>query len=530
MMTTCDYCDKPMFMNIFKCRACKYKCHRECIPKVPHSCGLSPKIIEAFRRSFELKDAMSVFPILRRLGMTSLNNVHLVQLVSPLNHVERRRSYTQSSTNIEFFYGDPSSNTLRTHYSTPSSPALMSTPFNYNPETFLQQFDLIDVPTLPTKKEKTFEKVYEKKFKSELAISNDKEKKNDININDVNKYEDISSWLDNISELERAHSQESLSFDGEIDEITYCWPRFKEDIMSQEWDIVFDELKIKSLIGKGRFSRVYRGFWHGDIAVKFYDMSFSEDEALRTFRLEFALFRTSQHDNLIGYLGTCVKSPQLGVVTNVCRGISLYTRLHIRKDRFTLAEINTIAQQICHGMKYLHSCDLIHKDLRSKNVFVEKEKIVITDYGLFNITKMCPGNSKGEPLNIPPGWLCYLAPEIIRQLKPLNLDQDEIPYSFNSDVYAFGTIWYELLCNEWPFRGQPPEAVIWQVGKGMKQSLSYLHASREVKDILMYCWSYHAKNRFDFEEIISLLERLPRKKLACSSSNPTSTLSAESMF
>lgn len=32
-----------------------------------------------------------------------------------------------------------------------------------------------------------------------------------------------------------------------------------------------------------------------------------------------------------------------------------------------------------------------------------------------------------------------------------------------SDVYAFGTVWYELLTGEWPWKDQPPEAIIWQV-------------------------------------------------------------------
>jgi len=43
-------------------------------------------------------------------------------------------------------------------------------------------------------------------------------------------------------------------------------------------------------------------------------------------------------------------------------------------------------------------------------------------------------------LNIPPGWLCYLAPEIIRRLRPLNRGQDKLPYTFDSDVYAFGLV------------------------------------------------------------------------------------------
>ena len=45
----------------------------------------------------------------------------------------------------------------------------------------------------------------------------------------------------------------------------------------------------------------------------------------------------------------------------------------------------------------------------------------------------------------------------------------------------FRTVWYELLCNDWPFRSQPCETIIWQVGRGIKQSLSSVSAPREVK-------------------------------------------------
>jgi hypothetical protein len=46
---------------------------------------------------------------------------------------------------------------------------------------------------------------------------------------------------------------------------------------------------------------------------------------------------------------------------------------------------------------------------------------------------------KGNGLNIPPGWLCYLAPEIIRSLRVRQKhDEEELPFTKASDVYAFG--------------------------------------------------------------------------------------------
>ena len=43
------------------------------------------------------------------------------------------------------------------------------------------------------------------------------------------------------------------------------------------------------------------------------------------------------------------------------------------------------------------------------------------------------------------------------------------------------TVWYEMCSGSWPFKKLIPEAIIWQVGKGVKQSLANIDVSREVK-------------------------------------------------
>ena len=75
-----------------------------------------------------------------------------------------------------------------------------------------------------------------------------------------------------------------------------------------------------------------------------------------------------------------------------------------------------------------------------------------------------------------------------------------------SDVYAFGTVWYELLTGEWPWKQQPPESIIWQVGCGMKPTLANLAASKEVKDVLMQCWVHSPDTRPGFPDIALTLE------------------------
>lgn len=68
----------------------------------------------------------------------------------------------------------------------------------------------------------------------------------------------------------------------------------------------------------------------------------------------------------------------------------------------------------------------------------------------------------------------------MKSLRPVSKHDSELPFTKASDIYAFGTVWYELLTSDWPYKGLPPEAIIWQVGSGIRQPLPTLF-SRDVK-------------------------------------------------
>lgn len=504
MMTTCDYCDKQMFIGTgLKCKECKYKCHRDCESKVPPSCGLPREFVDEFKRTVQA-DGINASPILNKPGITSPNHPG--------------QSHPHSSVNIPFQGADSSSTTSSCNSSTPSSPALPSTNTSQTPQVqpVKQQFQFPDV--LNGKGMGVTLEIHrpDKSTDSERTVS-------------VSGSGSVST--DSERTPVRVDSQDSQVSDGEPGDSR--WPR-QNSLSMREWDIPYDELNIGESIGTGRFGTVYRGNWHGDVAIKVLNMDYylDDDKTLEAFKLEVATFRKTRHENLVLFMGACMKPPRLAIVTSMSKGMTLYTHIHLRKDKFNMNKTTIIAQQISQGMGYLHARGIVHKDLKSKNIFLDNGKVVITDFGLFSVTKLCYGNGKGDGLIIPPGWLCYLAPEIVRRLRPQqNRDQEEFPFTAASDVYAFGTVWYELLCGEWPFKAQPPEAIIWQVGKGMKQTLANLQASRDVKDILMHCWSYHTENRPDFAKLLTTLEKLPRKRLARSPSHPIHlSRSAESVF
>jgi kinase suppressor of Ras 2 len=127
------------------------------------------------------------------------------------------------------------------------------------------------------------------------------------------------------------------------------WPR-QNSLSLKEWDIPFDDLNLGVMIGKGRFGTVFRGNWHGDVAVKLFKENFLDDEhAIEAFKLEVAIFKNTRHDNLVLFMGACMKPPRLAIVTSLCKGNTLYTHIHLRRDKFNLNKTTLIAQQILQG-------------------------------------------------------------------------------------------------------------------------------------------------------------------------------------
>ncbi|KAL1479640.1 hypothetical protein MTO96_051698 [Rhipicephalus appendiculatus] len=476
-VTTCQQCDKAMFFG-YKCKECKFRCHRDCMEKVPPSCGLPNELVDVFAEHIQ------------KGGMQSPNHAAAHLGSSPLHGGQQFA-----------LRGEPRG--APRHLPPP-------VPWCWGPRLVFLVVQLVDALQFHFPEILSSEKELSAPVSS-LAqsdvVETVKSTDSDRTVSGTSGSGSISTDSEKTLASTRVDSQDSQVSD--LDPTDRLWPR-QNSLSLREWDIPFDDVQIKEKIGEGRFGSVYKGSWHGSVAT----------------------FRKTRHENLVLFMGACMKPPKLAIITSLCKGMTLYRHIHLRKDKFNLNRISGIALQICQGMGYLHARGIVHKDLKTKNIFYENGKVVITDFGLFSVTKLCQGNRKGDWLTIPQGWLCYLAPEVVRCLRAGNQhDADDLPFATASDIYAFGTVWYELLCGEWPFRGQPSESIIWQVAKGIKQSLANIQASQDIKDFLMVCWSYKPQDRPAFAKLQVQLQRLPKKRLARSPSHPTHlSRSAESAF
>ncbi|CAN0042702.1 unnamed protein product [Lampetra planeri] len=285
--------------------------------------------------------------------------------------------------------------------------------------------------------------------------------------------------------------------------------RTQTSILLKEWNIPFERVELGELIGRGRFGAVHRGRWYGEVAVRLVTVEGHEQQRLRLFKQEVLTYRQTRHENVVLFMGACMNPPHLAIVTSFCKGRTLYAVVRDPKVPLDINKTNQIAREILKGMGYLHHKGIVHKDLKSKNVFYDNGKVIITDFGLFSISGVVQDGRSHQELKLPRGWLCYLAPEIIRQLAP-GTDQDLLPFSNNTDVFAFGTIWYELHCREWPYKQQPAESIIWQGGRGLKPHLDSTGMGREALEILTSCWAFETIARPTFPQLMGQIEKLPK--------------------
>ncbi|XP_022203364.2 raf homolog serine/threonine-protein kinase Raf-like, partial [Nilaparvata lugens] len=284
----------------------------------------------------------------------------------------------------------------------------------------------------------------------------------------------------------------------------------------ENWEILAEEILIGPRIGSGSFGTVFKGHWHGPVAVKTLNVKDPTPAQLQAFKNEVAVLRKTRHVNILLFMG-CVSKPQLAIVTQWCEGSSLYRHLHVLDSKFELHTLIDISRQTAQGMDYLHAKNIIHRDLKSNNIFLHHPAVKIGDFGLATVKTKWSG---GQQFHQPSGSVMWMAPEVVRM-------KEENPYSFQSDVYAYGIVLYELFSGELPYGADlNMDVILYMVGRGWKRpDLDKLHSEtpKALRRLTEDCTKFNREERPLFRQILASLESLSRAlpKIQRSTSEPT---------
>ena len=144
--------------------------------------------------------------------------------------------------------------------------------------------------------------------------------------------------------------------------------------------------------------------------------------------------------------------------------------------------------QLVSAVQHVHEKKIIHRDLKSKNVFLTTSNIIkLGDFGIARILRTT--NEKAKTMV---GTPYYLSPEVI----------EGKAYTAKTDIWSLGVILYELCCLKPPFNAQNIHALGYKITKGSYASLPNKYSS-EIKKLVALLLQVDPAKRPNAFEILS---------------------------
>ncbi|OQR81543.1 hypothetical protein THRCLA_11633 [Thraustotheca clavata] len=265
-----------------------------------------------------------------------------------------------------------------------------------------------------------------------------------------------------------------------------------EDVSLRE--IKIEDVKLEKCIGVGSSCKVYKAIWRGtEVAIK----KFTSQNA-ETVNKEF------KHEvQMMSHLGC---HPCIVLLLAVCRTpksiifeylpFSLFEQINGSQDPTkkippfpnTWQKRLQMIMDVARGLQFLHSFNIVHRDLKSLNLLITDEgRVKLADFGIAKVenefmTRCC-------------GTYQWMAPEVI-------VSQS---YSVSADIYSFGVVMWEICEASVPFADTPAALVAMAVIQENKRPAISPNIPNPLKELITKCWDKDANIRPDAATIVTSL-------------------------
>jgi len=278
--------------------------------------------------------------------------------------------------------------------------------------------------------------------------------------------------------------------------------------------------KIVEELGEGGMGKVYKVIdkqLNEEVALKLIRPEIASDKkTVKRFRNELKLSRKIIHRNVGRMYELMEDEGSLFITMEYVPGQDLWGLIK-QTGRLAIGTTISIAKQVCEGLAEAHRLGVIHRDLKSHNILIDKRgEARIVDFG---IARSLTGKSitrVGAMIGTPE----YMSPE---QTEAKELDH-------RSDIYSLGVILYEMVTGQLPFEGDTPLSVAMkhkgQIPTDPKELNPQIPGA--LSQLILKCLEKDKENRYqDAEELRLELENIelsiptieraaPRKKTTTS--------------
>ncbi|XP_010628151.1 serine/threonine-protein kinase Nek1 isoform X2 [Fukomys damarensis] len=207
-------------------------------------------------------------------------------------------------------------------------------------------------------------------------------------------------------------------------------------------------------------------------------------------RREVAVLANMKHPSIVQYRESFEEDGSLYIVMDYCEGGDLFKRINAQKGvLFQEDQILDWFVQICLALKHVHDRKILHRDIKSQNIFLTKDGTVqLGDFGIARVL-----NSTVELARTCIGTPYYLSPEIC----------ENKPYNNKSDIWALGCVLYEMCTLKHAFEAGNMKNLVLKIISGSFPPVS-LHYSYDLRSLLSQLFKRNPRDR---PSVNSILEK-----------------------
>ncbi|KRX02683.1 Protein kinase-like domain [Pseudocohnilembus persalinus] len=241
--------------------------------------------------------------------------------------------------------------------------------------------------------------------------------------------------------------------------------------MQPQQELYYKRIK---LLGEGSFGKAYLVECVADkslCVIKQMDMKNMSEEERKETKKEARILEALRHPNIVKFREVYnTKKGKLCIVMDYADGGDIAKK--IKDARGTFFKESLILDwitQIALALKHCHDRKIIHRDLKTQNIFLTKDnKILLGDFGIAKVL-----NSTKQKCKTMVGTPYYLSPEIINNKA----------YNFKTDVWSLGIVLYEICALRPPFDADSLDGLALKIIRGNYSPIPSIY-SRELKQLV----------------------------------------------